>query len=50
MQVRDYRYGLVNNLDVIQSISSLLDVKLNLDRSIIQVKVNKILLKIATEN
>jgi outer membrane protein TolC len=50
MQIRDYRYGLVNNLDVIQSISSLLDVKRNLDRSIIQVKVNKILLKIATEN
>lgn len=50
IQIRDYRYGLVNNLDVIQSISTLLDVKRNFDRSIIQVKVNKILLKIATEN
>jgi outer membrane protein len=49
-QMRDYRYGLVQNLDVIQSISTLLDAKRNLDRSIILVKVNKLLLEIAIEN
>ena len=47
MQLKDYRYGLVNNLDVLQSISTMLDSKRSLDRALIQAKVNKILLDIA---
>jgi outer membrane protein len=47
MQLKDYRHGLVNNLEVLQSVSVMLDTKRSLDRSIIQSKVNIILLEIA---
>jgi outer membrane protein len=47
MQVNDYRYGLVNNLDVLESMSTMLDTKRSLDRALIQAKVDKILLDIA---
>lgn len=47
MQLSDYRYGLVSNLDVIQSMLSMLDVKKNYDRAIIQSKIDKALLDIA---
>jgi len=47
MQVHDYRYGLVNNLDVLQSMSSMLDTKRSLDRALLQAKLDKILLDIA---
>lgn len=47
MQVNDYRYGLVNNLDVLQSMSTMLDTKRSLDRALIQAKVDKILLDLA---
>jgi outer membrane protein len=47
LQLKDYRYGLVNNLDVLQSLTTLLDGKRNLDRALMQVKINKALLDIA---
>jgi outer membrane protein TolC len=47
MQLQDYRYGLVSNLAALESISSMLDAKRNLDRALIQAKVDKILLEIA---
>jgi outer membrane protein len=48
LQMRDYRLGLVNNLDVLQAIGASLDAKRNLDRALLQTKLNKILLDIAT--
>ncbi len=45
MQLRDYQYGLVNNLDVIQALLSMLDVKQNMDTALIQVKLDKALLE-----
>jgi outer membrane protein len=50
MQIKDYRHGLVNNLDVLQSVSAMLDTKRSFDRALIQTKVDKILLDIAVEN
>ena len=47
LQLKDYRYGLVNNLDVLQSLTTLLDGKRSLDRALMQVKMNKALLDIA---
>ena len=47
LQLKDYRYGLVNNLDVLQSLTTLLDGKRSLDRALMQVKINKALLDIA---
>jgi outer membrane protein TolC len=47
MQLQDYRYGLVSNLAALESIGTMLDSKRNLDRALIQAKVNKILLDIA---
>ncbi|MDO8734488.1 MAG: TolC family protein [Elusimicrobiota bacterium] len=47
LQVEDYRLGLVNNLDVIQATLTLLYVKSNLDRVVLQAKLNKILLDIS---
>jgi outer membrane protein TolC len=44
IQLKDYGLGLVNNLDVIQATLTLLDVKSSLDRTILQTKLNKILL------
>jgi outer membrane protein TolC len=47
LQMRDYRLGLVNNLDVLQAISAALDAKRNLDRALIQTELSKIFLDIA---
>ncbi len=47
MQLQDYRYGLVSNLAALESISTMLDAKRNLDRALVQAKVDKILLDIA---
>ena len=49
MQLKDYKFGLVNNLDVLQAMTSMLDVQRNFDRAIIQTKLNKTLLEIASE-
>lgn len=48
-QLRDYRFGLVNNLDVTQAMLSMIDAKRSYDRSVIQAKVNKAALDIAVE-
>ncbi len=50
LQLKDYQLGLVNNLDVIQATFTLLDVKTNLDRSILRAKQNKVLLDIAVKD
>ena len=47
LQVQDYRFGLVTNLDVLQAALTLLDVKSSLDRTVLQAKLNKILLDIS---
>ena len=47
IQVRDYRFGLVNNLDVIEAMTTMQDIKRSLDKAVIQVKTNKALLDIA---
>jgi outer membrane protein len=49
LQVKEYRYGLVTNLDVLQSLSSMQELKRNWDRSLIQSKLNYIQLLTATE-
>lgn len=50
LQLMDYRLGIVNNLDVIQAALTLLDVKNNLDKSVLQAKLNQALLDIAVSN
>lgn len=47
MQLQDYRFGLVNNLDVTQAMTTALDVKRQYDRAQAQVKINKALLDLA---
>jgi outer membrane protein len=47
MQLNDYRHGLVNNLEVLQSMSAMLDTKRNLDRALVRAKLDKVLLEIA---
>lgn len=47
LQMKDYRFGLVNNLDVIQAMMTLLDVKRNMDRTLIQCKTDMLLLRSA---
>jgi outer membrane protein len=47
LQLRDYRFGLVNNLDVLQAMTMMLDARRNMDRTLIQVKSDKALLDIA---
>ena len=49
LQMKDYRLGLVNNLDVIQATLTLLDVKSSLDRAVLQSKLDKALLDIAVK-
>jgi len=49
IQIKDYRYGLVNNLDVIQAMTGMLEAKKNLDRALIEVKSAKALLDITAE-
>lgn len=47
LQLKDYQLGLVNNLDVIQAMATMSDVKRNLDKAVIQVKNDKAMLDIA---
>lgn len=47
MQLRDYRYGLVNNLDVLSSMTSMLDVKNSYDRAQAQARADRALLDVA---
>ncbi|MDD5491965.1 MAG: TolC family protein [bacterium] len=47
IQLQDYRFGLVNNLDVIQAMTTTLEVKRKYDTAIAQAKANKALLDIA---
>jgi len=47
IQLQDYRFGLVNNLDVIQAMTTTLEVKRKYDTALAQVKINKALLDIA---
>jgi len=49
LQVRDYRLGLVENIDVLQSMNSLLDSKTSLDRSRLKTKAYAVLLDISSE-
>ncbi len=49
LQVKEYRYGLVNNLDVIQALNAMQENKRNLDRTSVQNKLNAIQLKISAE-
>jgi outer membrane protein TolC len=50
MQLNDYRYGLVNNLDVLSALTSMLDAKRNFDRASIQSQIDKAVLELKTEN
>ena len=49
LQLRDYRLGLVENIDVLQSMNSLLDSKTSLDRSRLKTKAYAVLLDISSE-
>lgn len=49
LQLKDYRLGLVNNLDVIQATLTLLSVKSDLDRAVLESKLSKALLDIAVK-
>ena len=49
LQLRDYRLGLVENIDVLQSMNALLDSKTSLDRSRLKTKAYAVLLDIASE-
>lgn len=49
LQMQEYRLGLVNNLEVLQSMTALLDTKSSYDRSLLQVKFDQVMLDIATE-
>ena len=46
LQLREYRLGLVNNLEVIQALNTLLDMKRSLDKTDVQMVLNAIQLKI----
>jgi outer membrane protein len=47
IQVKDYGYGLVTNLDVLQSLSSMIEVKRARDKAAVQLRKQKTLLDIA---
>lgn len=49
LQRRDYRLGLMTNLDVLQSMTAVLEAKKALDRAILQSQLNKTLWDIAIE-
>ncbi|HOW27693.1 MAG TPA: TolC family protein [Elusimicrobiota bacterium] len=49
LQQRDYRLGLVNNLDVVQAMVVMSDAKRYLDRALVQVKTDSAILKIESE-
>ncbi len=50
VQLKDYRMGLVNNLEVIQAMMSVYDAKRSLDKAAAQMKLNKVLLDILSLN
>ncbi|MBI2118878.1 MAG: TolC family protein [Elusimicrobia bacterium] len=49
LHVKEYRLGLVNNLEVLQAIHALQDAQHRLDKTIIQTKLNYLQLKITLE-
>jgi outer membrane protein TolC len=49
LQVKEYRYGLVTNLDVLQALTFMQDVKQNWDRALIQSQLDYINLTAAAE-
>ena len=49
IQLKDYRFGLVNNLDVIQAMITMLDAKRNYDKALVQAKIDKNNLEIAVK-
>jgi len=49
LQLKEYRLGLVSNLDVLTAINSLLSAKLTFDQVVVQSKLDLLLLKVATE-
>ncbi len=49
LQAKEYRYGLVSNLDVLQALATMLTVKQSWDRAIVQGKSDAIDLMAATE-
>jgi len=49
LQLADYRFGLCNNIDVVQAALTLLDVKSSFDRAVIETKLYKALMDIAVK-
>lgn len=49
LQQKEYRLGLVTNLEVLQAMTALLNAKSSFDRALIQVKLDQTMLDIATE-
>ena len=49
LQVKEYRLGLVSNLDVLTALAALLNAKQTYDQTVIQSKLNLLLLKVADE-
>lgn len=49
LQQKEYRLGLVSNLDVLTALNSLLSAKLTFDQIVVQSKLNLLLLKVAAE-
>ncbi|OGS33685.1 MAG: hypothetical protein A2474_04820 [Elusimicrobia bacterium RIFOXYC2_FULL_34_12] len=47
LQLRDYKLGLVNNLDVLAAMTTMSDAKRNLDRALVEAKIDKALLNAA---
>lgn len=48
-QVREYRMGLVNNLDVLQAMNAMQDIKAKYDTAYLQTKLNVFKLRVVTE-
>ena len=49
LNVKEYRHGLVNNLEVLQTMNLMQDAKRNFDRTVVQTKLNMIDLEVSTE-
>ncbi|OGS36111.1 MAG: hypothetical protein A2293_01370 [Elusimicrobia bacterium RIFOXYB2_FULL_49_7] len=49
LQLRDYRLGLVSNMEVLQALLAMFDTKRNQARMDLQIQLNKVLLEIAAE-
>ena len=49
LQIQEYRLGLVNNLEVLQALNTMQETRRNLDRTITEVKLNYLVLKISVE-